>query len=156
MVPCPWRNSARSPNNPNPFRCTARRCNKRLFPRRRKNIYAERPRGHENTIRWDTNCAFAVVVRVVVGFFFPLLYICFQSSWAKFFIICFCGSRAEFAENSITAVTEKGKSQRDARPHPRGPNPGAAATRTGSRLFGCNFTPRHPSLARCKHTRHGK
>lgn len=28
----PWRNSARPPNKSNPFRCTARHCNERLFP----------------------------------------------------------------------------------------------------------------------------
>lgn len=67
-VPHPWRNSTRAPNNPNPFSRTARRRNDRLFPRRSENIYAEETCGRENTIRWDTNCAFALI-------FFPPFFV---------------------------------------------------------------------------------
>lgn len=130
-VPHPPRNSARAPNNPNPFSHTARRRNDRLFPRRSKNIYAEETCGRENTIRWDTNRAFALI-------FSPFL--CFKSSRAKFFTICSCRSRAEFVEQSITAITEEGKSLRDARWHPQGANTVFLSTWTGSSPSGCSFT----------------
>lgn len=108
-------------------------------PRCSKNIYAEQTCGHENTIRWDTNSAFAVFWWFG-GWFFPLLFPCFKSGWAKFFLACFCRSRAEFVEHSITTITEESKSLRDARPHPQGATPGFATTWTCSSPSGCSFT----------------
>lgn len=129
----PWWNSARS--GITPTLPVAQHRKLRQFPFGAPKTFMQSRRGHGNTIRWDANCVFAGVF-CCLGWVFFLLFLCFNSSWTKFFIICSCRSRAGFVEPQRR---RRSKSLRDARMHPKGATHRATSTWTGSNPSGCSF-----------------